>query len=63
MEGTHWVCFVLRVNGRLSFRTVLDEKKEKKPKETKEPKKEDNVNALDRDWKCGSGMHMLPINA
>lgn len=36
---------------RLSLRTVLDEKKEKKEKVEK---KEDNVNALDRDWKCGS---------
>lgn len=53
---------MLRVNGRLSFRTVLDEKKEKKPKETKEPKEEDNVNALDRDWKCGSVMHVFPID-
>ena len=54
---------MLRINDRLSFRTVLDEKKEKKPKETKETKEEDNVNALDRDWKCGSVMHVSIVNA
>lgn len=54
---------MLRINGRLSFRTVLDEKKEKRPKEPKEPKEEDNVNALDRDWKCGSVMHVSTVNA
>ncbi|KAK8823231.1 hypothetical protein WA538_002378 [Blastocystis sp. DL] len=35
----------------LSLRTVLEEKK---PKETKESKVESAVNALDKDWKCGS---------
>lgn len=39
------------MNPRLSLRTVLEEKK---PKETKEAKVENTVNALDKDWKCGS---------
>ena len=41
------------VNPRLSLRTVLEEKKPKEAKEGKETK-ETAVNALDRDWKCGS---------
>ena len=42
---------------RLSLRTVLEEKKEKKEK------KEDNVNALDKDWKCGSVASHAACNA
>ena len=42
---------------RLSLRTALEEKKEKKEK------KEDNVNALDKDWKCGSVASHAACNA
>ena len=42
---------------RLSLRTALEEKKEKKEK------KEDNVNALDKDWKCGSVASHKACNA
>ncbi len=35
----------------LSLRTILDEKK---PKLQKEETKDQVVNALDKDWKCGS---------
>lgn len=42
---------------RLSLRTALEEKKVKKEK------KEDNVNALDKDWKCGSVASHKACNA
>ena len=42
---------------RLSLRTALEEKKEKNEK------KEDNVNALDKDWKCGSVASHAACNA
>ena len=45
------------VKRRLSLRTALEEKKEKKEK------KEDNVNALDKDWKCGSVASHKACNA
>lgn len=45
---------------RLSLRTALEEKKEKKEKVEK---KEDNVNALDKDWKCGSVASHKACNA
>ena len=47
-------------NRRLSLRTVLEEKKVKKEKKEK---KEDNVNALDKDWKCGSVASHAACNA
>lgn len=47
------------MNPRLSLRTVLEEKK---PKETKESKVESTVNALDKDWKCGSVEHLVSFH-
>ena len=40
----------------LSLRTLLDEKK---PKMEKEDTKDPIVNALDKDWKCGSVLSRL----
>ena len=44
---------------RLSLRTVLNEKPEKKDKASSSKKQADEqakefINALDKDWKCGS---------
>lgn len=40
---------------RLSLRTLLD----KKEKKEKTEKKVDNVNSLDKDWKCGRVGYLL----
>lgn len=40
---------------RLSLRTLLD----KKEKKEKTEKKVDNVNSLDKDWKCGRVRYLL----
>lgn len=54
VEGAERVDTKRIVDCRLSLRTVLEEKKPKEAKEAKESKAESAVNALDRDWKCGS---------
>ena len=60
LEGTEWVGLNVVFKRRLSLRTALEEKKEKKEKVEK---KEDNVNALDKDWKCGSVASHAACNA
>lgn len=59
MERTEWVELCCEFDCRLSLRTIFDEKKEKKEKTEH---KENNVNAVDKDWKCGSVPSKIAFN-